>query len=87
MRAAGAAKGLMRVLFTVIGEILMDFTPLAADPGLLRFEARAGGSPANVAVGLARLGGRVEFAGKVSTDFFGRYLVHHLEKEGVGTRF
>ena len=77
----------MRVLFTVIGEILMDFTPLAADPGLLRFEARAGGSPANVAVGLARLGARVEFAGKVSTDFFGRYLVHHLEKEGVGTRF
>jgi len=87
LRAAEAAKGLMSMLFTVIGEILMDFTPLGGDPGLMRFQARAGGSPANVAVGLARLGVRVEFAGKVSTDFFGRYLVQHLEKEGVGTRF
>jgi fructokinase len=82
-----AAKGLMRMLFTVIGEILIDFTPRAGDSGLIEFKARAGGSPANVAVGLARLGARVEFAGKVSTDFFGRYLVRHLEKEGVGTRF
>jgi fructokinase len=77
----------MSMLFTTIGEILVDFTPLAGASGLMGFEARAGGSPANVAVGLARLGARVEFAGKVSTDFFGRYLVQHLEKEGVGTRF
>jgi fructokinase len=83
----GAAKGLMSMLFTTIGEILMDFTPLAGDSGHMGFQARAGGSPANVAVGLARLGARAEFAGKVSTDFFGRYLVQHLEKEGVGTRF
>jgi fructokinase len=77
----------MSMLFTTIGEILVDFTPLAGGSGLMEFEARAGGSPANVAVGLARLGAQVEFAGKVSTDFFGRYLVRHLEKEGVGTRF
>ena len=77
----------MSTLFTTIGEILVDFTPVAGDSGRMGFQARAGGSPANVAVGLARLGARVEFAGKVSADFFGRYLVHHLEKEGVGTRF
>jgi fructokinase len=51
------------------------------------FRAHAGGSPANVAVGLARLGAQVEFAGKVSTDFFGQYLMRHLEREAVGTRF
>jgi fructokinase len=77
----------MSTLFTTIGEILVDFTPLPGPSGVMGFQARAGGSPANVAVGLARLGARVEFAGKVSTDFFGRYLVQHLEKEGVGTRF
>jgi fructokinase len=77
----------MSALFTTIGEILVDFTPIAGPSGLMGFQARAGGSPANVAVGLARLGARVEFAGKVSTDFFGRYLVRHLEREGVGTRF
>ncbi len=46
-----------------------------------------GGSPFNVAVGLARLGGRVEFAGKASMDSFGRFLVSHLAREGIGTRF
>lgn len=75
------------LLFTTTGEILMDFTPLAGHAGVMGFQAHAGGSPANVAVGLARLGAQVEFAGKVSTDFFGRYLVRHLEEEGVGTRF
>jgi fructokinase len=77
----------MSALFTTIGEILIDFTPLAGRSGPLSFQAHAGGSPANVAVGLARLGEQVEFAGKVSTDFFGRYLVRHLKQEGVGTRF
>ncbi len=80
-------EGRITALFTTIGEILMDFTPLAGHSGLMGFQAHAGGSPANVAVGLARLGAQVEFAGKVSTDFFGRCLVRHLEQEGVGTRF
>ena len=52
----------MSALFTTIGEILIDFTPLAGRSGPLTFQAHAGGSPANVAVGLARLGARVESA-------------------------
>lgn len=36
---------------------------------------------------LARLGVPVECAGKVSTDFFGRFLMDVLTREGVGTRF
>lgn len=74
-------------MLTTVGEILVDFTLLATPLGAMRFQAHAGGSPANVAVGLARLGAPVEFAGRISTDFFGRYLMQHLEREGVGTRF
>jgi fructokinase len=73
--------------FTAIGEILIDFTPIVEAGRTVGFRMHPGGSPLNVAVGLARLGGRAEFAGKVSTDFFGRFLRVHLEHEGVGTRF
>lgn len=74
-------------LFTAIGEILIDFTPIVEHGQTVGFRMHPGGSPFNVAVGLARLGARVEFAAKVSTDFFGRFLRSHLEREGVGTHF
>lgn len=74
-------------LCTAIGEILIDFTPIVEDRGTVGFRMHPGGSPFNVAVGLARLGARVEFAAKVSTDFFGRLLLGHLEQEHIGTRF
>ncbi len=77
----------MSPLFTAIGELLIDFTPIVEAEQTVGFRLHAGGSPFNVAVGLARLGAHVEFAGKVSTDFFGRVLVDRLEREGVGTRF
>jgi fructokinase len=77
----------MATLFTAIGEILIDFTPINERGATVGFRMHPGGSPLNVAVGLARLGARVEFAGKVSTDFFGRFLAAHLKHEGVGTRF
>jgi fructokinase len=74
-------------LCTAIGEILIDFTAIVERGQTVGFRMHPGGSPFNVAVGLARLGGRVEFAAKVSTDFFGRFLRGHLEREGIGTRF
>lgn len=77
----------MSTLFTAIGEILIDFTPIVEGGATVGFRMHPGGSPLNVAVGLARLGTRVEFAGKASSDLFGRFLVAHLEREGVGTRF
>ncbi|HYM70539.1 MAG TPA: carbohydrate kinase [bacterium] len=73
--------------FATIGEILVDFTPLVDCGTTVGFRMHAGGSPCNVAVGLARCGARVEFAGAASTDLFGRFLVARLEREGVGTRF
>ncbi len=72
---------------TAIGEILVDFTPIVEEGRTVGFRMHPGGSPFNVAVALARLGVPVEFAGKVSTDFFGRFLMDVLTREGVGTRF
>ena len=46
-----------------------------------------GGAPANVAVALAKLGGKAYFAGQVGNDMFGGYLENSLKHYGVGTRF
>ena len=68
-----------------LGELLIDL--FALDTGDLvaarTFEKAAGGAPANVAVGVARLGRRAGFAGCVGDDSFGRFLRLTLEREGV----
>jgi len=74
-------------LVVSIGEILVDFTPIVEGGRTVGFRLHPGGSPYNVAIALARMGVAVEFAGKASTDLFGRVLVEHLQREGVGTRF
>ncbi len=51
------------------------------------FEKTVGGSAANIAVGLARLGRRVDLLGLVSDDQFGRYVESFLRANGVGTTF
>ncbi len=70
-----------------IGELLVDL--VATRPGLdpPAFRVFAGGAPANVAVGLARLGARVGFAGRVSEDRLGSFLITTLEGEGVDIRW
>lgn len=73
-----------------IGELLVEFvatqpnTPLAHVPGFIK---APGGAPANVAVGLQRLGVSARFVGKVGDDPFGVYLRDSLAREGVDTRF
>lgn len=49
------------------------------------FARYPGGSAANVAVGLARLGERVGFVGRLGDDENGRLLLHAFEQEGVDT--
>lgn len=72
-------------MFLVFGEILYDLFTEDRRDSSLGFEARPGGSPFNVAVGLARLGHPVAFAGAVSTDLLGERLVRTLRQENVGT--
>lgn len=77
----------MKLLITSIGEVLVDFLPIEEDGRTAGFKTHPGGSPFNVAVGLARLGRPVAFASKISSDLFGRYLLEHVEAEGIDTRF
>jgi fructokinase len=66
------------------GEALIDFLAQAARPGEpTRFVQHAGGAPANVAVGVARLGGDARFVGMLATDMFGDALFAELARHGV----
>ncbi len=47
------------------------------------FRSGVGGSSANIAVGLARLGCQVHMLGAVSEDALGRFLLENLRLEGV----
>ena len=67
----------------VIGEALIDLAAPAEDGSSV---ARPGGSPMNVAVGLARLGQRTAFAGRLSADPFGTILQRHLDRSAVDLR-
>lgn len=62
------------------GEAVVDFLP--AGNG---WSAHEGGSPFNVAVGLARLGIETGFLGRLSNDLFGDRFVAALERERVST--
>lgn len=72
----------------VIGDLLYDLLAQVEDVafGTDTFAAihtAAGGSGANAAVWLARLGVETHFVGRVGDDVFGRSLAEELRKEGV----
>ncbi len=73
-------------MILVCGEAIIDFMPARCgdEEGFL---PRPGGSPLNVAVGLARLGVPSAFFGRISRDPFGRRLWAHLERNGVDRVF
>ena len=69
-----------------MGEALIDFVPTESGLPLAEvnnFYRRFGGAPANVAVGLGKLGEEVGFIGKVGEDSFGDYLEREFRENGV----
>jgi 5-dehydro-2-deoxygluconokinase len=71
-----------------IGRVAIDFNPNDIHKPLEEsrtFTKYVGGSPANIAVGLVRLGKKVGFIGKVSDDQFGKFVTNYFEKEGIDT--
>lgn len=64
----------------------MDVFTGASTPDGLALDARIGGSPLNVARGLARLGQPVSFLGGISNGSFGQRIMSALETEGVSTK-
>ncbi|THU66224.1 hypothetical protein C4D60_Mb05t11890 [Musa balbisiana] len=80
-------------LIVCFGEMLIDFVPTVSGLSLAEapaFKKAPGGAPANVAVGIARLGGSSAFIGKVGDDEFGYMLANILKENNVnnqGMRF
>ncbi|HFU7823046.1 TPA: aminoimidazole riboside kinase, partial [Escherichia coli] len=66
-----------------LGDAVVDLLP--EKPGTLL--QCPGGAPANVAVGVARLGGLSGFVGCVGDDPFGRFMRKTLADEGVDTAY
>ncbi|MGF3057133.1 carbohydrate kinase family protein [Microbacterium sp. YY-01] len=62
----------------VVGEVLVDAIGSAADPAI-----RPGGSPANVAIGLARLGFPAELVTAYAQDTSGEIVKQWVEDSGV----
>lgn len=80
-------------LVVCFGEMLIDFVPTSNGLSLAEapaFKKAPGGAPANVAVGISRLGGSSAFIGKVGDDEFGYMLADILKENNVnsdGMRF
>ncbi len=75
-------------MFLVCGDTLFDFfLESEAGPGAATYAARAGGSPFNVAIGLARLGAEAGLLAGLSTDMLGQRLARVLDAEGVSRAY
>lgn len=70
-------------MFIVCGEALFDVFATGRTSTGLGFDGRIGGSPFNVALGLARLGQPVGFCGGIGTGFAGERLMQALCEEGI----
>ncbi|KAB2595538.1 fructokinase-4 [Pyrus ussuriensis x Pyrus communis] len=73
-------------LIICFGEMLIDFIATSAGVSLADsdgFKKAVGGAPANVAVGISRLGGFAAFMGKVGKDEFGYILADILKENNV----
>ena len=74
-------------MFLACGDALFDmFARGNGEPGAITLDGRIGGSPLNVAMGLARLGGKTAYFTKISTDLFGERMMAHLASEGIDTQ-
>lgn len=76
-------------MILAVGEVLIDF--IAVEDLDLKyvktFEKHPGGAPANMVVGLRRLGISSALISKVGRDVFGEFLIEELRREGVDTRY
>ena len=86
MEAADLGNRLSRADFLVIGRAGMDLSaepPGTAAEHALAFSASLGGSSANIAAGLCKLGARAALVTCVSDDSVGRFALNQLDHYGV----
>lgn len=82
--------GIAKKRFLVIGRVGMDFSP--DPPGTKTeqaesFVAGMGGSAANTAAGIIKLGGKAALVTAVSDDSIGRYCLNQLDRYGIDRRY
>lgn len=82
--------GIAKNRFIIVGRVGMD---VVADPPGTRTEdmqtaiVAMGGSSANIAAGIVKLGGQADLVTRVSDDSIGRYCTNQLKHYGVGTQY
>lgn len=72
----------------LLGRVAIDFNPTDMHRPLNKsrnFNMYLGGSPANIAVGLAKLGKKVGVIAKISDDQFGVFVKDFLDERGIDT--
>ena len=72
----------------LLGRVAVDLNPVDYYCPLnesTTFKRYLGGSPANIAVGLARLGKKIGFFARVSDDQFGTFVTDYFDNEGIDT--
>ncbi len=72
----------------LMGRVAVDFNPVDYNCPLnesTTFKRYLGGSPANIAVGLARYGKKCGFFARVSDDQFGTFVTEFFNNEGIDT--
>ena len=77
-------------MFLSCGDCLFDIfagPQEGGDVASVSLSGRVGGSPLNVALGLARLGHRAAFLTKMSKDLFGQRIVAFMDRESIDRRF
>jgi hypothetical protein len=83
--ASGLETGVTELKIIVCGEALMDVFATGETASGMALDAQIGGSPLNVAIGLARLSQSVSFFGALSRGPMGERLLQALHDEGVDT--
>lgn len=79
--------GIRQNNFVIVGRVGMDLFPAPGEATETadRFTADMGGSSANTAAGIVKLGGKAALVTRVSDDAVGRFCVNKLRDYGVNT--
>jgi 5-dehydro-2-deoxygluconokinase len=86
----GVRAGIETNRFIIVGRVGMD---VVADPPGSRTEdmgtaiVAMGGSSANIAAGIVKLGGAADLVTRVSDDSIGRFCINQLKRYGVGSQY
>lgn len=72
--------------FVAVGRLCIDLNANEINRPMeetVTFTKYVGGSPANICIGMSRLGLKTAFIGKVADDQMGRFITGYLDREGI----